>query len=266
MRTKKETKETENDLFMEERKIRILELLRANHTVNVNELSELFKVSLPTIRTYLRDMENNGLLIRTHGGAISHSKTGFELTTRQKEVGMLNEKKRIALSALGLIENGDTIILDTGTTTMELARLLNRRQNLTVVTNDIGIARVLEEYPGCTVVLIGGIVRKGFHCTVGLSGIQMCSQLSVDKAFMAANSFSLAKGLSTPDQIHAEIKKAMMKMAGTVILLCDGSKIGKVSFATFASTDEVNVLVTDAVDKNVRKELEKRGIEVITAS
>ena len=208
----------EPDLFAEERKNKILELLRTNQKVSVNELASLFSVSRPTIRTYLRSMELNGHLIRTHGGAIQKSKAGFELNTQQKRIVNLDEKRRIAQTALSMVENGDTIMLDTGTTTMELAKILHNKKNIKVVTNDIEIARMLEDIETCETILIGGIIRKGFHCTVGLQGVDACSQLSVDKAFMASNSFSREKGATTPDLLQAEIKKAMLSIAGKVIL------------------------------------------------
>lgn len=258
-------KKAELDLFAEERKIKIIELLRINQKVSVNELASLFSVSLPTIRTYLRGMEQSGLLIRTHGGAIQKSKAGFELNSQQKRIVNLDEKRRIAQMALSMVEDGDTIMLDTGTTTMELAKMLHNRKNIKVVTNDIEIARLLEDVESCETILIGGIIRKGFHCTVGLQGVDMCSQLSIDKAFMATNSFSLEKGATTPDILQAEIKKAMLSIAGKVILLCDNSKIGKISFVRFASVDQVHILVTDSIDRNTMKKLEKNGIKILVA-
>ena len=116
-----------------------------------------------------------------------------------------------------MVEDGDTIALDTGTTTLQLARLLGKRRNLTVVTNDIVIARYLENFETLNVVLMGGTIRRNFHCTVGLEGIRMLEEIAVDKAFMATNSFSLLRGATTPDINQAETKRAMMKTANRVI-------------------------------------------------
>jgi DeoR family fructose operon transcriptional repressor len=253
-------------LFAEERKIRILEEIEQKKKVTVAYLSGLFEVSGATIRTYLRDMERAGALIRTHGGAIIKTKTGFEPNSRQKEVQNLPAKRRIAQEALHLIEDGDTIILDTGTTTAELARCLGKCQNLTVVTNDFVIAQVLEDTPGINTILMGGTVRKGFHCTVGIQGREITAGLTADKAFMAANGVSATKGLTTPDINHAETKRRMIAIAGKVIVLCDHSKIGKVSFAQFATIDQVDVLVTDPLESAERQAFEKQGVEVISAS
>ncbi len=258
-------KKEEPDLYAEERKLKILELLRAKQKVSVNELAVRFGVSRPTIRTYMRDMEQSALLTRTHGGAIPRTQTGFELNTQQKKIVRLDDKRRIAAAALDLIDDGDTIILDTGTTTMELARLLHRKRALKVVTNDLDIARLLEDTESCETILVGGIVRKGFHCTVGLHGIDMCSQFSIDKAFMATNSFSPEKGASTPDVLQAEIKKAMLHVATKVILLCDSAKIGQNSFVTFASVKQLHELVTDRIEPDTMKHLEQHGMRVIVA-
>jgi DeoR family fructose operon transcriptional repressor len=257
----------EAGMFVEERKMRILERIEAQRKVTVAELSDFFRVSSATVRNDLRDLEAAGLLIRTHGGAMVKSKTGLELDTMQRGVQHLAEKKRIAAAALGLVEDGDTIILDTGTTTIELARLLGQRQDITTVTNDLSIALALEEHPTVRVLFMGGIVRRRYHCTViyGPAGRDILAGLSVDKAFMAANSFSAEKGASTPDINHAETKKLMMSIAAKVILLVDASKMGRSSFALFAPLESIDTIVTDAMGADERARLEENGVAVVVA-
>lgn len=250
-------------LFAEERKINIVEYIQKHRKATVPELCAAFDVSSATIRNDLRELENSGLILRTHGGAMVKSKTGFELTEKQKQTYSSDEKKRIGELAFGLIENGDTIILDTGTTTCELAKLLHSKKNINVVTNDYQIASTLEDFELIEVIFMGGIVRKGFHCTVGISGREMLSSLSVDKAFMGTNSFSFAKGASTPDINHAETKKAMISIATKIILLCDSSKWGKNSFAHFINADELDVFVSDSIADIDKRKLEELGVEVI---
>lgn len=253
-------------LFAEERKRKIIQLLEENEKITVQELCEHFGVSSSTIRNDLREMDDAGLLERTHGGAILPSKTGFEPNSIQKEIKNHDEKRAIARRAADLVENGDTIIIDTGTTTLELARNLKDKKDLTVVVNDIEIARYLEDFEGINVIIIGGVLRKKFHCILGPMGEEMLSKLSVDKAFMATNSVSVQKGLSTPDMNQAEIKKRMIGIASQVILLCDSSKIGKNAFVQFASLSDVNKLVTDEnISSYDVKELEENGVEVILA-
>ena len=185
----------------------------------------------------------------------------------QRGTQHLAEKRRIAERALELIEDGDTVILDTGTTCLELARLLHQRRDLTVVTNDLAIALCLEAAETVRVLFMGGLVRRNYHCTIvhGSTGGEILAGLSVDKAFMACNSFSVEKGASTPDIMQAETKKLMMSIAAKVILLFDASKMGRTSFALFAPLDSIETIVTDAVGAEDRARLEESGVEVLTA-
>jgi DeoR family fructose operon transcriptional repressor len=224
-------------------------------------------VSSATIRNDLRDLETAGLLVRTHGGAMIKSKTGHELDMVARGVPNQAAKRAIAEAALGLIEDGDMIVLDTGSTVLQLARLLDRRHDITVVTNDLVIASLLEDLESVKIVFLGGIVRKRFHCTLfsDLSSRDLLAGLTVDKAFMGLNSFSREKGASTPDIGHAETKKLMMSIAAKVVLLFDSTKLGRNSFAQFATPNQVDTIVTDHISEEERKSLEETGIEVIAA-
>jgi DeoR family fructose operon transcriptional repressor len=257
----------EGALFVEERKQKILEFIEEHRKATVVELCQQFKVSSATIRNDLRDLETAGLLIRTHGGAMVKTKTGLESDMSLRKVQNLDEKRRIAEAALRLVEDGDTIILDTGTTTYELALLLGQKRDLTVVTNDLPIALLLEDFESVRVVVVGGLIRRKFHCTVAssFSGMNALSDLTVDKAFMAANGFSLEKGASTPDLNHSETKKLMISIAARIVLLFDSSKMGRNSFAIFAPPDKIDAIVTDFLHDEERRALEESGIEAILA-
>lgn len=260
-----EIKVIPDTLFTDERRYAITELLKKTQKVSVQLLSERFKVSSATIRNDLRELETQGLLKRTHGGAMLKTKTVFELANEEKEWRRHEEKISIAQSALQLIEDGDCIILDTGTTTLELAKLLGQKKDLTVVVNDIKIAGILEQYSRVTVIMIGGVLRKDFHCTIGEWSCNMLKSLCVDIAFVAANGFSIEKGLTTPDLNHADVKRIMVSVANRVVLLCDSSKIGQDAFARFASVDEIDTLVTDEeIEKTQREDLKALGIKIIT--
>ena len=136
---------TTSPLFSEERRNRIVELIRERKKLTVNQLCELLDVSAATVRGDLRDLDREGLLVRTHGGAIERSRASFEQISSQRSTERLAEKQAIARAAETFVEDGDTILLDTGTTTLELARRIGVDRRLTVVTNDLEIARVLEE-------------------------------------------------------------------------------------------------------------------------
>jgi DeoR family transcriptional regulator, fructose operon transcriptional repressor len=250
-------------LFAAERKAKIVEYINKNKKATVGELCDYFSVSSATIRNDLRDLEQTGRVLRAHGGAMVRTKTGFELDSREKIVHNSAEKQKIAAAALNLVEDGDTIILDTGTTTIELAKLMDQRSDITVITNDLLIALVLEEHESVNTIVLGGTLRSNFHCTIGAEGASLLSRLSVDKAFMAANSFSIEKGATTPDLGHAETKASMIARAGKVILLADSSKFGRNSFAQFASVEQIDMIVTDSAGSKLLTELEQTGIEVV---
>ena len=252
-------------IFVEERKQAVLAFVNERKRATVAELCARFEVSPATMRSDLRDLEQDGLLVRTHGGATVKEKARFELEAREKGVQHAPEKRAVARCALERIEDGDTIVLDTGSTTFELAALLEARRNVTVVTNDLAIAQLLEDHETATIHMIGGAVRKRFHCTVGARAEQFLHGLKVDKAFMAANSFSVESGATTPDLQHAEIKRQMMAIATKVFLLVDSSKLGKSSFAKFAPAEAIDCLVVDAIGPSEARALEELGVEVLVA-
>jgi DeoR family fructose operon transcriptional repressor len=253
------------NLFAAERQIQILEMVRQRRKVTVSDLSRKLKVSLPTIRNDLQELHDRGLIVRTHGGAISRTTMGAELDTDHRQETNLPAKQAIAAAALEMIENGDRLILDTGTTTLELARRLSARRDITVVTNDLNIARTLEAMERMQIVFMGGLVRNGFHCTIGPFAIEFLKSLSVDKAFLGASSVSRS-GAMTPDPWQAETKKSMMAAAAHVVLLADSSKFNQASFARFASLDEFDCLVTDWVDTSNQMAFHDSGVEVVVAS
>lgn len=236
---------TSQPLFAEERRRSILNLLEKQNKVYVPELCEFFNVSPATIRTDLRVLDNEGVLKRTHGGAVNLSKAAYEPTSNFKLSQKKAEKKRIAEYAIELIRNGDTITLDTGTTTLELAKLLPSKHDLTVITNDIAIATYLEHNSSANIILLGGTMRRGFNCTAGSMASKMMEQFNVDKAFIASNAFSFETGFSTPSEEQAEIKSAMIHSATTVNVLIDSSKFNSVAFYRFAQLKDIDQLITD---------------------
>jgi DeoR family transcriptional regulator, fructose operon transcriptional repressor len=252
-------------VFVEERKQAIADYVLTKRKATVAELCMRFDVSSATIRNDLRDLEQNGALIRTHGGAIVQEKARYEPEAKEKEIHHSNEKKLIAALALTKIEDGDTIIVDTGTTTQELAYILNSKHDITVLTNDLVIALYLEDHPSTSVHLLGGVVRKHFHCTVGPNAVDSLKFLTVDKAFIGTNCFSTDKGGTAPDFLQAELKRQMISIATKVYMLVDSSKIGKNSFIQFAPIDKIDCLITDSIGDEDRELLEESGVEVLVA-
>ncbi|MCL1795274.1 MAG: DeoR/GlpR family DNA-binding transcription regulator [Clostridia bacterium] len=223
----------------------IVEIVNANAKTTVAELCRRFSVSPATVRNDLGELENAGLLKRTHGGAISNKRANFEPNAYQKEVERVVQKRAIARLAVAYVNEGDTIALDTGTTTFELAKLLVGYRSLTVVTNDLQIAMFLECGSNANVVLAGGAVRRNFHCTAGQKAINTIADLNVDRTFLAANGVSIERGITTPNVETAYVKEKLVALAGEVVLLADSTKINKVSFARYADMRQMGVLITD---------------------
>lgn len=250
-------------IFAEERQSKILSMLKTKNKLLVNDLCAVFSVSPATIRNDLNDLEKQGLLKRTHGGAIPALKIGFEQNSMQKDFTHQEEKNLIAMKASELVENGDTIALDTGSTTYCLAQKLTDKKNLTVVTTDIRIASLLENLPNITIILAGGKVRSTFSCTVGSITNSILRSLHVDKTFIATNSVNPFGELCTPDIEQAEVKKSLIAMGTQVILMTDSSKFGTHSFSKFGNLSDVDILVTDsAPDHSFEKLIREQNLEI----
>lgn len=252
-------------VFMEERKQMILNLLQETEKVTVAYLSELFNVSGATIRSDLRDLENEKLLLRTHGGAMRISKSAFEIEP-QKRGEAAECKEAIAREAVKFIDDGDTIAVDTGSTCYAFAKYLGTKKDLRVVTNDLSIAALLDQFEDVTVYFIGGVIRKHYNCTIGGFGTAPFQDLVVDKAIMGTNSFTLAKGATTPDVGQAEMKKLLVSISDKVFILGSSDKIGRNSFVTFAESNQIDVIITDgAISKAYKESIEDSGIELVIA-
>ena len=250
-------------MFAEERQEKLLSILREKRKVAVSEMCEVFNVSGATIRADLRQLEEAGMLTRTHGGAVLRTRASFEQASDMREVVNLTAKERIGQRAAALVEDGDIIVLDTGTTTLHIARHIRDRQNVTVVTNDYQIARELEASPTIQIILLGGIVKKGYHCVVSINGRSILDTLNVDKAFMGANSLSVKHGACVADIMLAETKRGMVEHASQVIVVCDSSKLNNTSLAQFAPAERIDTLVIDRLHDDAQA-YQTAGIQIIT--
>jgi DeoR family transcriptional regulator, fructose operon transcriptional repressor len=232
-------------LFAEERRRSILERLKASGKVTVEELVAAYAVSAPTIRADLARMEDMGLLQRTHGGAIPTSGTLFEPAYAQRQVMRHREKQAIARAGAELVEDGETILLDAGTTTFELALLLRERRSLTVVTNSIPIALALTENESLEVMLVGGRVQPRRLAALGPLAVRYLGSFRVDKAFLSFNGVDAEAGFTVVDFEAAEAKERMMDCARETIVLADSAKVGRVAFARVAPASSAHLLITD---------------------
>jgi DeoR/GlpR family transcriptional regulator of sugar metabolism len=254
-----------NKLFATERRELILNILREKKRVTVKELSKEINVSEATLRTDLNILEEDGLLTRTHGGAILNDDLPPKKSFSEREKKNRDSKMIIAKKAMKLISHKDCIILDGSTTALELARLLRDSHiRLTVVTNGISTAVELKENPGINVILVGGMARMGSMSLEGLLGINILDKINIDKIFTSASGFTMEEGLTDFNVYEVELKKIMVKKADKVIGLLDNSKIGTSSIATFATCNQIDTLIVDdSLSNELIDELTTYNIDVI---
>jgi len=229
-----------------QRRAKITELLRANQEVNVPELAKLFSSSEMTIRRDLDLLAKQGFARRTHGGAAAAERMEFRFDFVERRTRNQRAKRMIAAEAVKLIKPGSRIILDTGTTTLELAFLLKDYQDLTVVTPSLAVASVLQFSTGVQTILLGGVIRRGSPDLTGTVTEKVLDMFMVDLAFQGADGIGLGGELFNSDVRIAQVDAKMRRRAENTYILCDSSKIDKVEFASNGSLSEVNALITDS--------------------
>ncbi len=247
-----------------EREELILQLLRRSTVMSVSDLCEALGVSEATIRRDLQSLDERKLLRRVRGGATLKSMESVEPLFQDKESRQTEVKQRIAAKALEFIQDHDRIYLDGGSTVLMLARLLDQRKGLTIVTNSLMAAASLMTAPH-RLVLVGGEFRAISRTLVGPLTASVIQSIYVDKAFMGTIGFTTDDGMTTTDANEAFTKEQIMRRANQVFLLADSNKLGVPSFARSGTASDVNVLITDAIDQVMRVDLEKRGLEIIIA-
>jgi len=254
-------------MLAEERRFRIREILSMRRTITASELCEKLEVTAVTIRRDLAALEAQGVLVRSHGGAISRmSSTNFQPAYETLLRSHSEEKEAIARQAERLILDGDTVFLENSTTVFELAHQLAQRNRLTVVTNSPTIVCELQRSSGVSVLCTGGDLQKDTFYLSGEWAHRALSEIRLDKAVMGVSAIDPAYGISTSRQAEAQIKKMIAKAAKTRIALADNSKFGKQAFAYVGPVTDIDVLVTDSgTDAKYIQELRDAKIEVLVA-
>lgn len=253
-------------MFAEERQMLVLSILEKRNSVTVAELSKALKVTEATVRRDLNALQARGLVIRTHGGAMLPPATGFEPTYSEKEDRYFEEKQKIGARAAELIKPGETIILDAGTTTLQIARHLEGKRGITVITNGLNLIQELTRIEGIEVVFTGGTVRSNTMAVVGPVAQETLRNFHADKVFLAGNGISLTHGLTTPSILEAYTKRAMADAAREVIVVVDHSKFNVVTATRVLPLSRVHKIITDdGLPPSVRLEFAAAGIEIIVA-
>lgn len=249
------------------RRSAILQLLKQNSNIAVTELSRKFGVSEVTIRKDLNLLKERNLLVRTRGGAILHEtrKDDNDTSIRFKKLANFREKKAIGRAAANLIKEGDTIIIDSGTTALQVACNLHKFRNLTIITNALNVAQEVLSYKRFNVILLGGNIRNASESVVGALAESNLKMFYCDKLFLGVDSFSVENGLSTPNVEEANINQLMISRSKEVIAVFDSSKVNKRALAFIATIDKIDRIVTDdGMDKATRSHLKAMDVDVIT--
>jgi DeoR/GlpR family transcriptional regulator of sugar metabolism len=249
-----------------ERQKKILELIEKRNSISVAELCRLLDVSDMTIRRDLRILSNRGLLERVHGGALSRQGRSYEPPYHSRAMNQAIQKEIIGRCASALVHEGDSIALDVGTTTLEIAKALVKTPNLTIVTASLPIANVLSEAPNIRLILTGGIVRNQELSMIGHVAEHTYKEFHVDKAFVGVGGLHPDAGLTEYNLEDTLVKQAMIANAEQVIVVADSSKLGETCFASIGPLSIIDTLVTDAsAPQEIIDRLRARDIEVIVA-
>lgn len=228
-------------LFREERLHQIFGLLEADNRVEVAALSSRFGVSEDTIRRDLRELENRGVALKTHGGALRRLAAPRSFENRLEYATYF--KSIIGETAASLVEDGDCLLIDSGTTALSLASSLTIEHGK-VLTNSLEVAKIISEKTSLELIVLGG-KWDPLHQLIGPSTIEQVTKYRVDKLFLGMAGLDSQHGITAPSEDEASVKRAMLSIAKQVIGLADHTKLGEVSFAYVAPAARINVLITD---------------------
>ena len=249
-------------MLNEERRQKIEQFLSRNKRLRVRNLANQIGTSEVTIRKDLEVLERRGVLTRVHGGAIVNHSTVTDIALTEKERIHAKQKQRIAQKAAEMISEGEVIILDSGSTTLQIARQIKFYQNLTIITNAVNIASELAASE-MEIILTGGILREKSFSLVGPIAEESIRNFTADKLFLGVDGIHFEHGLTTPNVLEAKINQLMVKTAAEVILVADSSKFGRRSLGFIADISTLNKVITDKeIHPDDIARLENLGITV----
>ncbi len=251
-------------MLNEERRRRIQEIISQKKRILVKEISQIFNISEVTIRKDLEILEKRGILTKVHGGAILNQSSIIDLALTEKERIYPREKDRIAQKAQEMINHGDVIILDSGSTTTQIARHIKFKKGIKVITNAINIASELAASE-IDLMLTGGILREKSFSLVGPIAEETLRKVTADKLFLGVDGIDFHFGLTTPNVLEAKVNELMVKAASEVILVADSSKFGRRRMGVIDKVTAVDKIITDKnIPQGVLNRLKAMDIEVFT--
>ncbi|CAM3271159.1 DeoR/GlpR family DNA-binding transcription regulator [Deinococcus deserti] len=232
-------------MLIKERRQQILSLIQSRGEILVSEVAPLLGVSEVTVRSDLKALVDTGHLRRTRGGARLPLDPRMEAPLEEMQLQQRAEKRRIGRAAAALIQDGETIFLDVGSTATEVARHLPPTlREVTVVTPGLNIALELEKLPHVRVIVTGGTLRRLQHSLVSPYALEILRHVHADRLFLGCNGIDAVNGITNANHEEAEVKRCMVRYARTVVVLADHSKLGVTSRAWLASADQVQTLIT----------------------
>jgi DeoR family transcriptional regulator of aga operon len=247
-----------------DRRDKIIQKIQNEGSVKVDELSEEFDVSTVTIRNDLDFFEKKGLIDRTYGGALLRNNVYNDPSIEEKKKINVEEKKRIGDYASTFVNDGESIILDSGSTTREIALRIKDKVDLTVMTNAINIGLELAGASGLEVMLTGGVLRDKSYSLVGPEAERTMQNYYFDTLFLGVDGMDFEHGLTTSNPLEAQLNRIMVERSNRIIAVTDSSKFGRHSFSYICDLDPINILITDdQISKEFEEKLHKRDIEVI---
>lgn len=252
-------------LLVEERRRLIVEQVERAGRATVEELAGRFKISPVTIRADLEALARNAAIVRSHGGALPAPAHAVDTPLSIKETRHHAQKRLIGQAAARLVEDGETIILDSGSTTIEIARALRQRKwsELTVITNGLHIALELGAIPAIRVMMLGGLLRASSQSLVGSGAEQMLAQLSADRLFLGVDGIDPEIGVTTPDPQEATLNALMIRVSREVVGVFDSSKFGQRSLSVIAPLSGLHKVISDtAAAPEYVEALESAGVGV----
>jgi DeoR family transcriptional regulator of aga operon len=251
-------------MMAEERRTQILQLVRSAGRVKVNDLSRRFNTSAVTIRNDLNELHQCGLVLRSHGGAVLPDTILRESPVQERLKAHSDEKRRIGAMAATLIHDGETIILDSGTTTLEIARQIKKRLGVHIITNGVNIAAELLDARDVQTFIIGGMVRGESASISGRYSEEMLDQFSADKMFLGGSGCDLDFGVSGANLEETVVNRAMMRIAREIILVADASKFSKRSMSRIAPFTEIDTVISDtSLGEDIQVKLRSIGCNLI---
>lgn len=250
-------------MLQAERRAYIIEYMKDKGKVVIEDLAKEIDVSPMTIRRDLDYLEEKNKIIRTHGGAIPVESLHEEISYKHKKQKQISQKIKIAEYSSTFIKEGHTIILDAGTTTMEIAKKIRNFKNINIITTDLLTAAYLSKSKGIKVYCTGGMVQNEIGACIGSKAEEFLNEVYADIAFIGTSSVDIERGITSPTMEKAMLKKKMIESSDKTILVTDSTKFGKKSFSKICNLEDLDLIITDdGIDENLIKKMKEKDISI----